>query len=318
MIQMSERQPVETAELLAFTRIVELRSLSRAAADLAVPRATIGRRLRHLEQRLGVRLLRRTTRTLAVTDAGDQFYRHARIVLDAIGQAEASVRSSENVMRGHLRVSVPPLIDDSILELFTSFAAQHPEVRIQVDFTSRLVDLIRDGYDVALRGSADLQPGLVARTIARHKLVAAAAPKYLAEYGTPRAKRDLRRHRCLSGFTRGELPQQSWPLGRGGVQVDNVMSSNDMRLLQRAAIRGLGIALLPDLLIRDALATGELVQVLPGKLEVAVQFAVVYVERELLPLHVRAFVDALAEWATNFAKRTGLSKAVERKPKQRA
>src|SRR4029453_2180868 len=102
MIQMKE--PVETAELVAFTRIVEAKSLSRAAAELAVPRATIGRRLARLEKRLGARLLRRTTRTLTLTDAGDLFYRHARIVLDAVAQAQASVRTQDNVMRGDVRV----------------------------------------------------------------------------------------------------------------------------------------------------------------------------------------------------------------------
>src|SRR5882724_2326577 len=99
--------PVETSELLAFTRAVEAKSLSRAAAELGAPRATIGRRLARLEERLGVRLLRRTTRTLTLTDAGDAFYRHARIVLDAVTQAEASVRKSSTTLRGTLRVAMP-------------------------------------------------------------------------------------------------------------------------------------------------------------------------------------------------------------------
>src|SRR5262245_8216909 len=114
LVQMSE--PVETAELLAFARIVEAKSLSRAAAELRVPRATISRRLARLEQHLGVRLLRRTTRSLALTDAGETFYRQARIALDAVAQAEASVqRGQDDTMRGDLRVSVPPLADESFL-----------------------------------------------------------------------------------------------------------------------------------------------------------------------------------------------------------
>src|SRR5438105_15919698 len=101
--------PVETSELLAFTRTVEAKSLSRAAAELGTPRATIGRRLARLEKRLGVRLLRRTTRALALTDAGDAFYRHARIVIDAVEHAETSVRQSDQVLRGTLRVATPPM-----------------------------------------------------------------------------------------------------------------------------------------------------------------------------------------------------------------
>ena len=294
MIQIHE--PLETAELLAFTRAVEAKSLSRAAAELGVPRATVGRRLARLEQRLGTRLLRRTTRSLALTDAGDLFYRHARIVLDAVEQAQASVRNTDNVMRGDLRVSVPPIIDDSFLAMIASFAKAHPEVRVQVDFSTRLVDLLREGYDVALRASSNIQPGLVARTISRDKAIAVASPTYLAENGTPRSPRDLRHHRCLTSFARGELPQSRWPVGRRRVHVDSAFSSNDLRLLREAALRGLGIALLPKLVLADLVERGKLVQVLPGVIESEDRVAVVFPEREFLPPHVRAFVDALVAW----------------------
>jgi len=293
---MPNHQPVETAELLAFTRTIEAKSLSRAAAELGVPRATIGRRLARLEQRLGTRLLRRTTRSLALTDAGNTFYRHARIVLDAVTQAQASVRTRDNVMRGDLRVSVPPIIDDSFLAMIASFAKSHPEVRLQIDFSTRIVDMLRDGYDVALRATSSLQPGLVARTIARDKVIAVASPAYLAEQGTPRTAKDLRDHRCLTSFARGELPQSTWPAGRGVVHVDGVFSSNDLRLLREAALRGLGIALMPRLLLSDLVERGALVQVLPGVIEAPNQIAVVYPEREFLPPHVRAFIDALVAW----------------------
>jgi DNA-binding transcriptional LysR family regulator len=295
MIQITE--PMETAELLAFARVVEAKSLSRAAAELGIPRATVGRRLARLEERLGTRLLRRTTRSLSLTEGGETFYRHARIVLDALAQAQASVRTTDNVMRGDLRVSVPPLLDDTLLAMIASFAKAHPDVRVQVDFSTRIVDLLRDGYDVALRATRQLQPGLVARTVARDKVIAVASPEYLAEKGTPRNAKDLRRHRCLLGFARGELPQSTWPVGRGAVSVDGALSSNDVRLLREAAIRGLGIALLPRLVLGDLVERGVLVQVLAGIVEADNHIAVVYPEREFLPPHVRAFVDALVEWA---------------------
>lgn len=302
MIQIKD--PIETAEILAFTRIIEAKSLSRAAAELGVPRATVGRRLARLEERLGTRLLRRTTRSLALTDAGDMFYRHARIVLEAMSQAQACVRAKDNVMRGDLRVSVPPLMDESLFATITEFATKHPEVRLQVDFSTRLVDLRRDGYDVALRATSDIEPGLVARTIGRNKVIAVASPQYLAEKGTPRSVRELRAHRCLTGFARGELPQSAWPTGRGAVRVDGVFSSNDLALLRAAALRGLGIAMLPTLVLGNLLETGALVHVLPGVLETEHRVAVVYVERELLPPHVRAFVEALVAWDPNAAQRS--------------
>ena len=290
--------PVETAELLAFTRTVEARSFSRAAAELGAPRATIGRRLARLEERLGVRLLRRTTRALALTDAGDAFYRHARIVLDAVEQAEASVRRSDTVVRGTLRVATPPMQDASFNALVCDFARAYPEVQIHVDASARYVDLLREGYDVALRAGTELEPGLVARTVARTSAVAVAAPAYLAAHGSPRKARDLRAHRCLLGFMRSGLPQTHWPKAGGGkISVEGSLVSNDIRLLLDAAVRGLGIALLPTLVVGPLIERGELVRVLPELVHADSRVAVVYQEKELLPPQVRAFIDVLVAWA---------------------
>jgi DNA-binding transcriptional LysR family regulator len=298
LIQMNE--PLETSELLAFTRTVDARSLSRAAAELGVPRATISRRLARLEERLGVRLLRRTTRSLALTDAGDAFYRQARIALEAVGQAEQSVRRTDAAIRGPLRVSMPPMLDPSLLATLCDFAKKYPEVQLHASFSTRLVDLQRDGYDVALRATSHLAPGLVARTLARTPLVAVASPAYLAEKGTPRSARDLKNHRCLLGFARGELPDTHWPLANGGrVQVSGALFSNDLPLLCEAALRGLGIAVTPTLLVDRLLRSGELVHVLPGVIAAEARIALVYPEREFVPPQVRAFIDAMMVWAAS-------------------
>src|SRR5688500_18193724 len=151
MIRNAVRDPIENAELVAFVRIVEERSLSRAAVVLKQPRATISRRLARLEDRHGARLLRRPTRSLALTDVGEALYPHARLVLDAVQQAEASVRRGDGELAGDLRVSLPPIDDDDLFDLLASFAARHPRIRLQVHFATRHVDLRRDGYDVALR-----------------------------------------------------------------------------------------------------------------------------------------------------------------------
>src|SRR5258708_29909193 len=271
--------PVEPSELLAFTRIVEAKSLSRAAAELGTPRATIGRRLARLEERLSVRLLRRTTRALALTDAGDAFYRHARIVLDAVAQAEASVRQSDTVVRGTLRVATPPMQNPSFNALVCDFARAYPKVQIQIDASFRHVDLLREGYDVALRGGTELEPGLVARTVARTSAVAVAAPGYLAANGTPKKARDLRTHRCLGGFMRDVLPQTHWPKAGGGrISVEGSFASNDIALLMDAAVRGLGIALLPTLLVGVPLERGALVRVLPEQINAESRVSVFYQE----------------------------------------
>lgn len=290
-------EPLDTADLLAFATTVDARSLSRAAAELGVPRTTIGRRLARLEHRLGVRLLRRTTRSLALSDAGEALYRHARIVLDALAQAESSVRRNDGEIRGDIRVSVPPMPGTGFHALVSEFAAQHPAVRIQVHATTQHVDLNRGGYDIALRASTQLEPGLVARTIGRTPTVAVASPTYLARAGTPKTVADLRKHRCLQMFERGELPQSHWPLAAGGrVHVDGAIASNDIQLIFHAARAGLGIALLPLVIVHEPLVRGELVRVLPRLLEMEVRLAIVYAEREFMPPQVRAFVDAMVAW----------------------
>ena len=295
LIQMQD--PVETNELLAFSRIVEARSLSRAAAELGVPRATISRRLARLEERLGARLLRRTTRRLSLTDAGQAFYRHARIVLDAVQNAEASVRRANDVMSGDLRVSVPPILIHGFHAMICEFAERHPDVRLQIHFSTRHVDLQRDGYDVALRAGTVFEPGLVARPLARMPVFAVASPAYLAAHGVPRTAKDLKQHRCLLGFARGELPDQYWPLKNGGkLHVEGHFVSNEVTLLSQAAVRGLGVAFLPAMFVRPLIDCGELVQVLSGVVETTSTVAVVYLEREFLPPYVKAFVEAVVTW----------------------
>src|SRR3954470_4477473 len=118
-------EPLESAELLALSKAVDAKSLSRAAVELGVPRATLSRRLARLEQRLGTRLLRRSTRSLLLTDSGEALYRHARIVLDALAQAEASVRQTDQAVRGDLRVSVPPMMNESFHRMLCEFAERH-------------------------------------------------------------------------------------------------------------------------------------------------------------------------------------------------
>jgi DNA-binding transcriptional LysR family regulator len=283
---------------MAFAKTIDARSLSRAAAELGVPRATLSRRLARLEERLGVRLLRRTTRSLALTDAGETFYQHASVVLSALENAEESVRRSDGVIRGPLRVSLPPLTDDSFYELLFNFATKHPEVQLYAHFSSHLVDLVRGGYDVAIRATPVVEPGLVARTLAKTPLVAVASPEYLEEHGTPRTTKDLRSHRCILGYARGELPLTHWPLKNGGkVPVEGAFFSNEVTLLTDATMRGLGIALLPLVVAGPMIQAGRLVHVLSGIVEADTRVAIVYAEREFVPPQVRAFIDAVVAWA---------------------
>src|SRR6185437_7293404 len=142
------------------------------------------------------------------------------------------------------------------------------------------------------------QPGLVARTLLQNAGVAVASPGYLAQHGTPRTRRDIRKHRCILGFARGEVPQTHWPLADGGtVHIDGFFYSNDMPMLVEAARAGLGVAMVPHMSAQQYLESGELVEVLKGVLAGDSRISVVYAEREFLPPQVRAFVDAVMAWA---------------------
>jgi DNA-binding transcriptional LysR family regulator len=292
----------EIVELQAFVQTVEARSLNRAAVELGVPRATLGRRLARIEERLGVRLLRRTTRRMALTDAGEELYRHARGVLAAVKEAEAAVRRTDGAVRGLLRVSVPPSVDGQFQRLLLAFVERYPEVRLEAHFSTQHLDLLGAGYDVGIRAGPAIAPGLRGRTLARVTLRAVAAPSYLARAGTPEQPNELAQHACLVGFALGERPATHWPLLDGGhVRVEGRIVSNDIEMLRRAACAGHGIALLPHLLIQDDLRTGALVPVLGTRIGAASQLALVYAERELLPPAVRAFVEFVVAQAADLA-----------------
>ena len=292
------QDPIETSELLAFARTVEAESLSGAAVELGVPRATVGRRLARMERRLGVRLIRRTTRSLVLTEAGTALYQRARAILEAVRDAEASVQRGDDRIRGRLRVSVPPVMPDSFHAMVADFIGEHPDVRLELSFASRHVDLLREGYDLALRAGTAISPGLVGRTLSRMQMVAVASPAYLRARGTPRTALALASHTCLMGYVRGEVPETHWPLLRGGrVRLEGALFSNDLTLLFETARRGRGIALLPEIAVEEALQAGTLVAVLPRIIGARSTLMVVHPERELVAPAVRAFSDAIAAWS---------------------
>lgn len=282
---------LETAELEVFATIVAKSSLSRAATELGMPRATLSRKLAALEERLGVRLLQRTTRSLRLTDAGSTFLRHAELVLDAARTAEACLEPSTTKLSGRVRVSMPPMTSSGLPELLASFARLYPEIALELHVANRRVDLRREGYDVAIRATDALEPGLVARTLSRVRLVGVASPGYLAAHGVPSSAKDLGQHQLLMGFDRDERAQSHWIVAGRKVRLSGAVFSNDPHLVLRFALRGLGIAYLPATLVATPLARGELVRVLPQALRLEGAISIVHAEKKLMPPQVRAFVD---------------------------
>ena len=274
--------------------VVELGSLSAAAEHLGMPRPTLSRRLVRLEEVVGAPLVRRTSRQAVATEAGMEMYRHARPIIAAIDTATQAVRVLDGVPRGLLRVSIPTA-DDPVGPMLSEFLRRYAEVRLEVSVAARHVDMVAEGFDVALRAAVSLNPSLIARRLGRQAIHAVASPAYL-DHRRPARPQDLSDCDCLVGFERGEVPIRAWPLLSGGsVPVRARMTANDPRLLLHAALADQGIAMLPESFTRDALDEGNLEVVLPDQLGVEGGIYVVYPEKRLMLPQVRAFIDHVVE-----------------------
>jgi len=282
--------------LREFVAIVEAESISQGAFELGIPRATLSRRLSELEQELGVRLLHRDTRNLSPTEAGEELYRRARRVVADTDAAWASVERKDQTPRGPLRVSVPGTSRD-LAELFVSFAKDYPEVRLEVSTSSRHVDLVSEGIDVAIRFGEIKDGSLVARRLFTTESIAVASREYLELRGHPDGLEDLQRHSLIGGYGGDATPVRHWPLlGGGQVAVAPSFASSAMLLQLEAVRRGVGIALLPRAAIKSDLASKLLCQVLPELIGVSHPASLVFVDREFMPPQVRLFIERASEF----------------------
>ncbi|MGR3679031.1 MAG: LysR family transcriptional regulator [Paracoccaceae bacterium] len=279
--------------LREFLLVAEIGSISGAARKLGLPRATLSRRISGLETDLGVRLILRRTTHLTLTQAGEELRRRAvRIVADA-DAAWGAVRRLDETPRGLLRVSVTGAF---FAALYSDFLKDFPEVRIEVQSTTRHVDLLAEGVDVAMRIGEVRDPNLIARRVQTDRLIAVASPLYLAEHDMPKRAEDLSAHSCILGFAGDWAPLRQWPLLDGGkVAVNGRMAANEIELLIHACLSGLGIGLLPSALAAEHIETGDLQIVLPDKVGAEIPMSLVYADREFIDPKVRVFVDRAVE-----------------------
>ncbi len=283
-----------------FVAIVDAGSISEASRVLGVPRATLSRKLARLEERLGVRLLHRTTRRLIPTPAGEALYPRARSLVEAARASVEAVQRLDDVPRGLLRVSAAPLHTPVLGLLIGEFLQQYPQVQIELYTSARYVDLMGEQVDIALRGGVVQNPSLMVKPLLRTELFAFATPSYLARCGTPASPADLAGHNCLRGFVEGTRRATTWPLRDGTkVAVRGSLVTNDMMALQGATLAGTGIALLLEDFVRDEMARGELVTVLPETIGMEAALALVWAERAYLEPKVRAFIDTAVRWVAN-------------------
>lgn len=280
----------------SFVAVVQLGSITEAGRQLGLPRGTVSRHLARLESDLGVALLHRTTRQVTPTSAGQRLFERVVPLLDEWASIEADVRADAGAVVGTVRVSVIPLLAAPMARVIARLHADHPRLTVEVVSNVRLVDLRSEGFDAAIWAGEPRDPDLVSRTLAAGNVGLAASPSYLDRHGTPDTVEALGEHALLRGHSGLSRPRVWWPLVDGGrFKVDGRFVTNDPALLRQAALDGQGIALLSDLNCGAALHDGRLVRVLPGVVGVTAAVRLLYARRTLLPLRVRAFIDAVTE-----------------------
>ena len=282
----------------AFVRVVDAGSFSAAARRWGRSKAVVSKYVSALERYLGVQLLARTTRSLRLTDAGRTYHQRCADLLLELESLEGSLREAIAAPRGRLRVTAPPGFASRHLEMMTKdFLTKYPEIRIDLDLTHRMVDLIAEEVDVAIRITDPLDSSLVARRLAPAPIVAVAAPSYLERRGTPKVPRELLSHDCLVDTNFRD--QQRWRFRNGAgvttVSVDGPLRLNDPNATAEMAAAGLGVALVPAFVAEDSLRSGRLLEILQGQVALRWSILAVYPKRRVLPRRVRAYIDHLTE-----------------------
>ncbi|AWH27896.1 MULTISPECIES: LysR family transcriptional regulator [Stenotrophomonas] len=281
-----------------FVAVVERNGFSAAAEALGVSTAGVTRQVAALEKRLSTRLLHRTTRRVSPTSAGAAYYAQCVRLLAEFDALEASVGAQALEPSGTLRINAPVSWGIARLgPLLAGYRQRYPQVELDLALSDRLVDMVEEGYDVALRITREPSPALIARRLGQARITLCAAPAYLAARGTPATPQDLATHDCL-GYSYWASGNQ-WPLqGPGGevrVAVNSILQANNGDVLREAAIAGLGVILQPDFLLEQALADGRLVRVLPEWEVPPIGIFAVYTSRSHLAPKVRSFIDYLVD-----------------------
>lgn len=287
---------IDLNEMVFFAHVVKERSFTRAARALGMPKSTISKRISELEARLGVQLLQRTTRAVRPTDAGAAYYQRCQRVVAEAQEADAVVAALHQSPKGVLRVNVPYLFGTIFLgDVVAEYASRYPEVQIEVVLADRVVDLVQEGFDLAIRISRGLDAELTMRHLGSADIRCCASPRYLADRGTPKTLEDLEHHDCVIF---GTSRHAKWRLERDGetkdVTVRGRLSANSMQTVARVVTAGMGIAYLPTFLCEAELREGKLVPVLQEWGRRATLQAV-YPSSRHLPAHTRAFIDLLVE-----------------------
>ena len=281
-----------------YTSVVDAGSFAKAAEKLDLSRGMTSRYVAQVEAHLGVRLLNRTTRRLSLTEAGHDYYQRATQILGLVEEAERAAMDEAAEPRGTLRINTSVSFGVRHLgDAINAYLRRYPQVKVDMTLNDRVVDLVEEGFDLAVRIARQIDPGLVARPITRARLVACASPDYLKHHGVPKSPSDLASHNCLTYAYSGA--HDEWRFTRRGrdqtVKVSGNLHGNNGDILCSAAIEGLGVILQPTFLVYEALRRQKLVRILDGWSADELTIFAVYPNRQFLPPKVRSFIDFLVE-----------------------
>ena len=277
-----------------FAKVVSTGSFTRAARELGMPKSTVSRKVAELEERLGARLLQRTTRKLNLTEVGRTFYRHAARAVSEIETAEQAVMALEQAPRGRLRVSAPPDLE-FLGPICAEFLRDHPEVHLELVGTDRIVDLVEEAYDVAIRAGPLVDSSLRARRLMSWEGFLVASPRYLEQRGAPTVPEQLVTHDCIAFGTGSDRIEWTLRSGRktASVQVLGRFVTNDFRAMGDALAAGVGIAVMPAFRCTAEVLAGRLSRVLPEWSAPEESLHAVYPSHRQVSPKVTAFVELL-------------------------
>lgn len=282
----------------AFVAVAQEGSFSQAAETMAMSPQLVSKYVAKLEERLGVRLLHRTTRKVSLTEAGSHYFQHSQQILASIDEMETQLGGLQHIPQGTLRISAPVSFAlKHMAKLITDFQAVYPLVHVDLQLNDRKVDIVDEGFDIALRIGRLKSSALIAKKVAPIRVVLCASPSYLADYGTLQSLDDLKDHRYLHySYMERDDQEEIYRWLTHGIEPSYitksyVMSSNNGDVLVNAAIEGAGVVLQPTFIASEALSSGKLVQILPEFEPAALDLYAVYAHKKLLPHKVRCFID---------------------------
>lgn len=280
-----------------FVHAAETRSFSEAGRILGVSSSAVGKGIARLEERLGVRLLHRSTRSITLTAEGALFLERCRRILSEIEAAELELSETQKAPKGKLRVSLP-LVSNLVMPAMTAFMHSYPEIELDLDFTDRIVDVVEEGFDAVIRTGELADSRLMSRQLGMFKLQLVAAPKYLSTHGIPHVPSDLVNHACLQHKFPSTGKFETWPLkipeGQMFPALPASMICNTTEVLTDVVRSGLGIASLPDFMVRDAIAIGELTTVLDDFTRHQGFFRILWPSSRYQAPKLRVFIDFMS------------------------